>query len=74
MFGKLSHSPTSGSLISITSSTHDPYNFEEDPSLTKNKIINEEWWRITIQVSIPFLIAGVGTIGAGILLGVVEVS
>lgn len=64
----LPHSPI-GSLISITSSEHDPSN-----KLTEKKIINEEWWRITIQVSIPFMIAGIGTIGAGILLGVVEVS
>lgn len=33
----------------------------------------EEWWRTTIQVSIPFFIAGIGTIGAGVILGRVEV-
>lgn len=71
----LHHSPT-GSLISITSE-HDPHNFNNDYSsnkLSENEIVNEEWWRTTLQVSIPFLIAGCGTIGAGILLGVVEVS
>lgn len=35
---------------------------------------DEKWWHITIQVSIPFFIAGIGTIGAGIILGHVEVS
>lgn len=35
---------------------------------------DEEWWRTTLQVSIPFFIAGIGTIGAGIILGRVEVS
>lgn len=35
---------------------------------------HEKWWQTTIQVSIPFMIAGVGTIGAGIILGYVEVS
>lgn len=34
----------------------------------------EEWWQTTLQVSIPFLIAGIGTIGAGIILGRVEVG
>lgn len=33
----------------------------------------EEWWHTTLQVSIPFLVAGIGTIGAGIVLGRVEV-
>lgn len=34
----------------------------------------EKWWQITIQVSIPFFLAGAGTIGAGIILGHVEVG
>lgn len=34
----------------------------------------EKWWQTTIQVAIPFFIAGIGTIGAGIILGHVEVS
>lgn len=65
-----------GSLVSITSSEHDPQNFGADTinKRSETKIINEEWWLTTVQVSIPFLIAGIGTIGAGILLGVVEVS
>lgn len=37
-------------------------------------IKHEKWWQTTIQVGIPFCIAGVGTIGAGIILGRVEVS
>ena len=37
-------------------------------------IQHEKWWQTTIQVSIPFFIAGIGTIGAGIILGRVEVS
>ncbi|XP_070508132.1 solute carrier family 41 member 1 isoform X2 [Chironomus tepperi] len=35
-------------------------------------IQHEKWWQTTIQVSIPFFIAGIGTIGAGIILGRVE--
>lgn len=34
----------------------------------------ERWYALTIQIFIPFMIAGVGTIGAGIVLGEVEVS
>lgn len=34
----------------------------------------EKWWHTTIQISIPFFIAGFGTIGAGVILGRVEVS
>lgn len=34
----------------------------------------EKWWQTTVQVSIPFFLAGIGTIGAGIILGRVEVS
>jgi solute carrier family 41 len=37
-------------------------------------IKHEKWWQITLQVSIPFFIAGMGTIAAGIILGRVEVS
>lgn len=36
-------------------------------------IKQEKWWQTTIQVAIPFFIAGIGTIGAGIILGTVEV-
>ena len=37
-------------------------------------IKHEKWWQTTIQVAIPFFIAGIGTIGAGIILGRVEVG
>lgn len=36
-------------------------------------IKQEKWWQTTIQVAIPFFLAGIGTIGAGIILGHVEV-
>ncbi|RZC37868.1 solute carrier family 41 member 1 [Asbolus verrucosus] len=35
-------------------------------------IEKEHWYSITLQVFIPFMIAGIGTIGAGIVLGNVE--
>ncbi|XP_021701247.1 solute carrier family 41 member 1 isoform X2 [Aedes aegypti] len=36
------------------------------------EIKQEKWWETTLQISIPFFIAGIGTIGAGIILGRVE--
>lgn len=48
---------------------------EETPeTLPIKEIQKEKWWHITIQVAIPFMIAGVGTIAAGIILGNVEVN
>lgn len=73
---------TSGSLSSITtqsvaSSEPDPNGVDGDGGEDKNivkHVIQEKWWQTTLQVSIPFFIAGIGTIGAGIILGRVEVS
>lgn len=50
----------------------DPGDIGENKQLTAYK--EEKWWELTIQVAIPFFIAGIGTIGAGIILGYVEVS
>ncbi|XP_057669413.1 solute carrier family 41 member 3-like [Diorhabda carinulata] len=38
----------------------------------KQKLVEERWYQIFIQVSIPFFIAGLGTIGAGIVLNRVQ--
>lgn len=43
-------------------------------SETHPGVDEERWYALTIQIFIPFMIAGVGTIGAGIVLGEVEVS
>lgn len=47
---------------------------EEKLTYGDRPLIEEEWWKTTLQVSIPFFIAGIGTIGAGVILGRVEVS
>lgn len=78
---------TTGSLnsiitTSVASSEPDPGSDKGDGDggdeklTTRNgaPIKEEEWWKTTLQVSIPFFIAGIGTIGAGIILGRVEVS
>lgn len=61
--------------------------FEEKPSFDKQKSIEsvlstategeevlkkEKWVFVTLQIFIPFMIAGIGTIGAGVVLGKVE--
>lgn len=43
-------------------------------SVHKEKEKEEKWHQTTIQVSVPFMLAGVGTIGAGVILGRVEVT
>uniref|UniRef100_T1PEJ6 Divalent cation transporter n=1 Tax=Musca domestica TaxID=7370 RepID=T1PEJ6_MUSDO len=45
---------------------------DEKMALNRPGIKQEKWTTILIQVSIPFFLAGIGTIGAGIILGRVE--
>lgn len=47
---------------------------ESEVEAETTAIDKEHWYSITLQVFIPFMIAGIGTIGAGIVLGNVEVS
>lgn len=57
----------------------DDANGDDDDDILAEKLAHkcaikqEKWWQTTIQVSIPFFLAGIGTIGAGIILGRVEV-
>lgn len=51
-----------------------PGSADEKLSLNRPGIKQEKWTSILLQVSIPFFLAGIGTIGAGIILGRVEVS
>nr|XP_023022806.1 solute carrier family 41 member 1-like [Leptinotarsa decemlineata] len=36
--------------------------------IEKQRLVQEKWYAITIQVCIPFFIAGIGTIGAGLVM------
>jgi len=45
----------------------------DDFSDTKEEEEEETFWGIAIQVFIPFLIAGMGMVGAGLVLDVVQV-
>lgn len=55
------------SMESIKSTT---ISDSEGPS----SVEEEKWYNIALQVFVPFMIAGIGTIGAGIVLGEVEVK
>lgn len=77
-----SHSSLSSITTTSIASSDDPKgsdggdgnHFDRKASRSGGQIKHEEWWKTTLQVSIPFLIAGVGTIGAGVILGRVEVN
>lgn len=43
-------------------------------ALEKKHLEKEKWYSVTVQVAVPFFIAGIGTIGAGVVLGNVTVS
>jgi hypothetical protein len=76
---------TTGSLSSITTTSlvserdlgdasgSDKGDGGDKPEKQLVGIKHEKWWQTTIQVAIPFFLAGIGTIGAGIILGRVEV-
>ena len=59
--------PGAGSLHSVAS-------IATAISSDKSVIKQEKWWSTTLQVAVPFFLAGVGTIGAGLTLGIVQVS
>lgn len=70
-----SEDPRGGNGGDRGSAGFDGKGFDRKPSkVTQQPIMQEEWWKTTLQVSIPFFIAGLGTIGAGLILGKVEVS
>lgn len=78
------HPSTTGSLSSITTTSlvseqgaSDGGGSDRGDDRSEKQLVGikqEKWWQTTIQVAIPFFIAGIGTIGAGIILGRVEVS
>uniref|UniRef100_A0A7G3AYY0 Putative solute carrier family 41 member 1 isoform x3 n=1 Tax=Lutzomyia longipalpis TaxID=7200 RepID=A0A7G3AYY0_LUTLO len=60
--------------FSRSQSSVDENNLDKVESGSETKLIpvEEEWWQTTLQVLVPFMIAGVGTIGAGVVFGIVE--
>ncbi|GLV45034.1 uncharacterized protein CBL_14393 [Carabus blaptoides fortunei] len=67
----LGSSDSMGSALSIKTTDNIECDVSSDGD-RKSEIKVEKWWSITIQVAIPFIIAGFGTIGAGVVLGKVQ--
>lgn len=73
--GSLSSGCSIATLSSATNSDPDP----ECPNGSGRdergrSVLDERWQHTALQVSVPFLIAGIGTIGAGLVLATVEVK
>ncbi|XP_011260959.1 solute carrier family 41 member 3 [Camponotus floridanus] len=67
--GSLSSGSSIVTISSVAISDPDP-DYRADPNEhgDKRNIRNEKWYHTIVQVSVPFLIAGMGTIGAGRVL------
>jgi solute carrier family 41 len=54
--------------------THQLLDISSQPKMTRaQQEENETVWSISVQVFIPFLVAGLGMVGAGLVLDVVQV-
>lgn len=72
--GSLSSGSSIVTISSVAISDPDP-DYRAGPSEhgDKRNIRNEKWYHTIFQVSVPFLIAGMGTIGAGRVLTTAKV-
>ncbi|XP_033219177.1 solute carrier family 41 member 1-like [Belonocnema kinseyi] len=72
--GSLSSGSSIVTISSITNSDPDPFfpNGLDGHPEKKHSSLNEKWQHTTLQVSVPFFIAGIGTIGAGLVLAEVQ--
>jgi hypothetical protein len=64
---KAPSTPGAGSLHSVAS-------IATVTSSDRSVIKQEKCWSTTLQVAVPFFLAGIGTIAAGLTLGMVQVS
>lgn len=63
------------SLVTTSSITNSDPDSDPNPNGFGNGAHrNEQWHHTTLQISVPFFIAGIGTIGAGLVLAEVSVS
>lgn len=71
--GSLSSGCSIVTIASVSNSEPDPdYPNGSDHPEKKHSSLNEKWYETTLQVSVPFFIAGIGTIGAGLVLAEVK--
>lgn len=67
--GSLSSGSSIVTIASITNSDPDPDFPNGLPRIDEKKCVKvEKWYMTTLQISVPFFIAGIGTIGAGLIL------
>lgn len=65
--GSLSSGSSIVTITSVAASDPDP-DYPNGSNENKKDIRNEKWYYTILQVSVPFFIAGMGTIGAGRVL------
>ncbi|KAL2738800.1 solute carrier family 41 member 1-like isoform X1 [Vespula squamosa] len=71
--GSLSSGSSIVTISSVANSDPDP-DYRNDPTGNGNgrNLRIEKWYHTTLQISVPFFIAGIGTIGAGLVLDTVQ--
>ncbi|XP_035726442.1 solute carrier family 41 member 3-like isoform X1 [Vespa mandarinia] len=71
--GSLSSGSSIVTISSVANSDPDP-DYRNDPTGNGNgrHLRTEKWYHTTLQISVPFFIAGIGTIGAGLVLDMVQ--
>ncbi|CAK9826057.1 Solute carrier family 41 member 1 [Anthophora retusa] len=70
--GSLSSGSSIVTISSVTNSDPDP-DFRNNADGFGNRTYRDErWYQTTLQVAVPFFIAGIGTIGAGLVLAEVK--
>ncbi|XP_053973537.1 solute carrier family 41 member 1-like isoform X1 [Hylaeus volcanicus] len=70
--GSLSSGSSLVTISSIANSDPDPDFHNHPAGFGNNTHANERWYQTTLQVAVPFFVAGIGTIGAGLVLDEVK--
>ncbi|XP_029041639.1 solute carrier family 41 member 1-like isoform X1 [Osmia bicornis bicornis] len=65
--GSLSSGSSLVTISSVENSDPDPDFRNNSNGFGNNVFRNERWYQTTLQVAVPFFIAGIGTIGAGLV-------
>ncbi|XP_012280520.1 solute carrier family 41 member 2 isoform X2 [Orussus abietinus] len=70
--GSLSSGSSIVTISSVANSDPDPHFSHHNHGPEGRNIADEKWYQTLIQVAVPFFIAGIGTIGAGLVLAQVQ--
>lgn len=71
--GTLSSGCSIVTISSVANSDPDPEFHNNTDGFGNSAYRRERWYQTTLQVAVPFFIAGIGTIGAGLVLENVKV-